>query len=148
MNTKTGGFAEYTNFPLTSIWKVGTKFYGITAEGIQQLTGNNDNGAQIDAEIITGPSNFGTSSVKLFPSAYAHMTGGEIEVAIKTDECRRWHDPKNAVQPKEGIHPAYISMARGIKGVYVKLKITNAQGADFNLAKFEQNFVDTGRKRL
>jgi hypothetical protein len=151
MNTKTAGFSEYTNFPFTSLFRAGTNFYGITAEGLQLLTGDNDNGAQIKAEIVTGPCNLGTSDIKYIPSMYAHMRGGEIEVATKIDDKednpQEWCDPYNAINPGNGIKPVYISMARGAKGVYIQFKISNAEGADFDLAKFEQNFVDSGRKR-
>ena len=147
LNTKTAGFGAYTNFPFTSLFKVGTNFYGITADGLYQLTGDSDNGAEIQAAIVTGPSNLGSSDVKRFPSAYAHMRGGEIEVSAKIDEAEEWMEPENALQDREGLRPEYISMARGVKGVYIQLKIKNADGSDFSLAKFEQNFVDTGRKR-
>ena len=147
LNTKTAGFGAYANFPFTSLFKVGTNFYGITADGLYQLTGDSDNGAEIQAAIVTGHSNLGSSDVKRFPSAYAHMRGGEIEVSTKIDEDEEWMEPENAFQDREGLRPEYISMARGIKGVYIQLKIKNADGSDFSLAKFEQNFVDTGRKR-
>jgi hypothetical protein len=145
MNTKTTGAAEYTNFPFTSLFKVGAVFYGITATGLHQLTGNNDNGAEIEGLIVSGPSNFGTSDYKLLPSAYAHMGLGELQVSTRLDDEEEWSDPYEASQDTEGIRSEYISMARGEKGVYIQLKI---ESGDMTLEKFEQNFVPTGRKRL
>ncbi len=147
MNTKTTGAAEYTNFPFNSLFKVGSKFYGIKSDGLHQLTGTNDNGADIEAVLVSGPSNLGTSEIKLFPSAYAHMGIGELEASTKVDEDQEWSDPYDVIQDTEGIKSEYISMARGERGVYIQLKIKNAEGSYFDLVKFEQNFVPTGRKR-
>ena len=143
LNTRTGGAAEYANFPFTSLFRVGARFYGITATGLHELTGNSDNGAEIEGVIVSGPSDFGTDQVKLIPTAYAHMSGA-LQVSTRVDEGEEWSDPYDAEQDLEGIRAEYISMARGEKGVYIRLKI---EGTDLTLTKFEQNFVPTGRRR-
>lgn len=135
MNTKTGGFAEYTNFPLTSIFKVGTKFYGITGEGLQQLTGDNDNGAQIDAEMLSGISNLGDPN-RVHPiDAWLELRGsGDIEFSTIMDED--WDDISEYVETCDNnlqIGFQRVELARGDDGTHIQIRFKNVNGSYFDL---------------
>jgi hypothetical protein len=135
MNTKTGGFAEYTNFPFTSLFRVGTMFLGIAPDGLYQHTGKTDNGKQIDAELLTGISNLGVNQRKHPIDAWLEMRGsGDVEVTLVFDED--WKEASEYTETCDNdlqIGFQRVKLARGDDGTHLQVRFKNIDGSDFDL---------------
>jgi hypothetical protein len=134
MNTKTAGVAQYLNFPFTSIFKHPLGYFGISADGLFQLNGKNDDGANIDVEILTGVATLGTDRRKVFPEAYLEMRGGEVEFSTIFNE-----DLDNEIvydhdfSDNDRLKMHRITLAKGVDGTHVQVRLRNVDGADFDL---------------
>jgi len=53
----------YNNFNINSYAQIGGKFYGMTDAGVVELTGDTDNGVNIDASITLGTSDLSTDTI-------------------------------------------------------------------------------------
>lgn len=135
MNTKTLGATSYTNYGFNSLFKGPDGFYyGCNTAGIFRLTGKNDNGAQINAVIVSGVSDFNERKQKYFPDAYlALRCEGEMEFSLKVDENKRRPYPVDARAGIQGIHTKRRKLAQGVKGRYAQIEIRNVAGSDFDL---------------
>jgi hypothetical protein len=146
MNAKTSGAAVYTNFPMTSMFKLGLDYYGITADGLVQITGNTDNGANIDALIISGVSDLMVSERKNLPEAYLTMRcEGNLEFAVTYDERKKI--TKAGSSGKRGLSDIRFPLPLGADGNKVQIEIRNVDGADFDLKEAQIIVIKRDRRR-
>jgi hypothetical protein len=146
MNAKTSGAAVYTNFPMTSMFKLGLDYYGITADGLVRLAGNTDNGANIDALIVSGVSDLMVSERKNLSEAYLTMRcEGQLEFSVAYDERKKI--TKAGSSGKRGISDIRFPLPIGADGNKVQLEIRNVDGADFDLKDAQITVVKRDRRR-
>lgn len=146
MNAKTAGIGLYADFPLTSIFKLGLEYYGITADGLVHLSGNTDNGAQIDALIISGVSDLGAVEEKNVSEAYLTMRcEGELEFAVTYNERKRVC--KRGSTGKRGLSDIRFPLPLGAAGNQVQIAVKNVDGADFDFKKADITVVKRDRRR-
>jgi len=133
MNAKTAGMGEYTNFPFTSLFKHPLGYFGITADGLFQLTGKKDAGVNIDADILTGISTLGTDQLKLLPEAYLEIRGGEMELTTIFNEDEEPDVYEEDFSDETRIKLQRFKLAKGADGTHVQLRLRNLNGSDFDL---------------
>lgn len=147
MNTQTTGHAQYENFGFKSFVKHQGKYYGCNATGIFELSGNLDNGARIDARILTGISNLGAEGLKYVPDAYLMVRGeGTLELSIITGETQRVDYAVDYLEGQQGVHTKRCKLAKGVIGEHWQAEIRNVSGGDFDIAKLELITVPTRRR--
>lgn len=133
MNTMTGGATLYDNFPFNSFaLHTNQKYLGATPDGIYELEGSDDDGADINAGFKTGLKDFGSTLSKRMVDAWFTMTAdGELLFKVTTVEdsgkVERWY--KATKTPR--MHRA--KMARGVKAMFWQFELTNIDGRDFDL---------------
>lgn len=135
MSIDTGQVTEYTNFAFNSYASFNGVMLAAGADGIYSLTGNTDNGTQIDASFITGASDMDTPKWKRMTNITANVRAPEgVKLVTVTDEktLRRFrvsgHD-ENGVQRRrsKGRTPRLAA------GVW-QIGIENLNGGTFELA--------------
>jgi hypothetical protein len=136
MNTRTGGVATYTNFPFSSIFAINKKYYGvIDGAGLYELTGTNDAGVNIDAEIESGVSNLGSDKTKSPIDAWLELRGsGSYEFVTVHNEdlsdiATYTVDGDNDF--KHGFKR--IKLSKGVQGTHIQIKFKNVDGSNFDL---------------
>lgn len=146
-NAKTTGMAEYSNYNFNSLWRGPDGFYyGANGSGIFRLTGKKDNGAAINASIVSGISDLNIREQKYFPDAYLQLRNeGAMELALTVDETRRRSYEIEAREGQQGLHTKRRLLARGIKGRHVQIEIRNVAGSDFDLNGIDLVFEPTRR---
>lgn len=126
----------YENFKFNSFAKIGNQYYGLNNEGLHLLGANDDNGAEIDALITTGISDFGELRTKKIPVIYA---GARTEKPLILT-CSVDNNPDYSyefISSSEGIAPTRVKLGKGLEGRYWKLEIANRDGGDFEISDLD-----------
>lgn len=126
----------YENFKFNSFAKIGNQYYGLNNEGLHLLGANDDNGAEIDALITTGISDFGELRIKKIPVIYA---GARTEKPLILT-CSVDNNPDYSyefISSSEGIAPTRVKLGKGLEGRYWKLEIANRDGGDFEISDLD-----------
>ena len=147
VNLATGAVTRYTNYPFDNIVRFGNKFFGIRADGIFELTGETDDGANIDATLTTFMTKFGADNLKRVKWLYLFGRMGEgVNVTFKPDEGLGY------TYPSVGVDDGTIRMHRArpggkIRGTYYEFTIQNVNGSKFHIDRVEA-IVDTTTRAM
>lgn len=147
INLKTGAVSHYTNFPFDNIVRFGDRFYGVKSDGIFELTGNTDNGTNIDAKVTTFMTDFGSPNNKrvLWTYLLGRLDDG-MNVTVNTDEGLSYTYP--TVGANDGSMRTHrAKVGRGLKGNYFSFTFENVDGADFEIDHVDVLFDVTTRAR-
>jgi hypothetical protein len=134
LNRDNGAHSTYTNFDIRGITSNGSRTFVATADGIYELTGDDDAGANIDAVVTWDFSNFGTGEMKAVDLAYVHARhDGDIRLTATIDETQKRNYDRNMGSPPDGLHTNRFKLARGRKGLMWQFGFENFDGSDFDL---------------
>ena len=136
VNTETGGAWEYDNYGFNSFADVGGTLLGCMADGLYELTGEDDDGQAIAARLRTGLLDFGTSRLKNVPRAYLgySATNGLVLKTFTTEggaKRERWYRlaPTQAAAVREG----RVRLARGVQARYWGFEVHSVEGGAVEL---------------
>jgi hypothetical protein len=133
-NVKQGANSEYTNYAFESLVMFNGKPFGSNSSGLFELTGEDDAGTDISAEIETGKTDFEVGNVKKPWSVHLGMAG-EGSVRAKLKGARDIEiTGKDAVIQEGGLK---IKHSRDTRSSYWGLNLKNVDGSDFQL-----NYID------
>lgn len=137
---------QYCGFDFNSFCKIGDKYFGASEDGIFELTGDKDNGANIDSFFEPVISDFGVSNVKRVRALYiGYETNGDLIVTLKDNEdnARSYtlsyldYDRQNGGK---------VSVGRDGLGRYWQVRIDNVAGCYFAIDSIELLLTILGRK--
>lgn len=133
LNTHTRALSRYANWPFNSMCNFNGAILGAGPDGIVELTGDDDDGAPIEAELEGGVSDLNSERVKHVPYLYTgYRCTGQLAVTITADEIRAhtyYLDPRQDTN----LHESRVKLARGEKGMYWQWNIANVDGCGFDL---------------
>lgn len=136
MNANTYAVSRYMQYPFNSFAESQGVQLGATEDGIYELTGDTDDGAQIDAAVLTGRDDFGDSVMKRMLKAYLGLsTDGRMYMTTIANENERRTYELNVNNTT--VREAKIDLGRGVKSRYWQFEITNVAGSDFELEAVE-----------
>lgn len=135
LNTENEAISTYSNFSFNSI----SGNTAATDTGIYELTGVDDSGVEIDADIKTGLMDFGSNQHKQVPYAYiGHSSNGTIifktVVTLYGNKKERWYEMKLT---KDATDTTRIKLGRGVKSKYWQFELINVAGADFDVESID-----------
>lgn len=140
VNTASLAPSEYRNFDFNSMARLGDRYYGVNDEGLFLLDGSDDAGDPIEASILTGQLDFGSSYLKRCEYAHVGYTAsGELVMKVITTQdgarTERWYKAKTTVagDDREG----RFKLGKGVKSRYWQFEWVNVEGADFELDRVE-----------
>jgi hypothetical protein len=132
---------KFTNYEFDSFCKgADGNYYGIRAEGLYLLSGDSDNGTDIDAHVDLGTLNFGSSLLKRGYAAYlAGTSDDKMVMGVNGYEyvARSFDDAPS-------VHR--VDIGKGIRANYFDLTVGNRNGAAFELDSVEFKPAGTGRR--
>lgn len=144
MNVRTTGVSEYTNFAFNSMARFNGKYYASASDGVYLLEGDDDNGAPITAEILSGITDYGSDKVpdlgllrKRSGGAYLNLRSqGQFQVVVRVDEGTERSYSIDASGDPEGMHTRRVQLGRRLEGRNWQFGFKNASGVDFTLRDF------------
>lgn len=145
-NTTAGMIWEYENFQFNSFCDIGGVIYGANENGIFVI----DSGDLDDTTPITSEWSFGSlklaESQSRVPYAYVRARGdGDLNVSLATDDG----DPITyTVTPRleDQSHAYRVVTAKGARGQYWKLAVTNVDGCDFRVDSIDLDVAPSARR--
>jgi len=135
LEMETGRLARYTSFPVTAVGYLGNVPIAVTADGLQMLSGNTDDGANIASILKFGKADLNIGAQKRVPTAFAGLEG-QGKLTIQVDDSDEYSYPF-AQSKILGVDSQIAKLGRGLKGRYWQLGFTNTDGADFSLDMLE-----------
>jgi hypothetical protein len=136
MNANTNAVSTYMGWSMTSMAKIGQRFYATTPAGLAVLEGDTDDGVQINAIIRTRKDDADESYMKRVLKAYMGISAAGT-VYLKTiagnDEVRVYAAPVNSTILRE----KKVDLGRGVKSRYWQFELVNIAGGDFTLESIE-----------
>lgn len=133
MNTRTGAVTEYDNFVFNSFAQVDNVAMAASSDGLYELLGDDDEGADILARIRSGFMQFGGTRLSRLKAAYIAMRG-EGEVLLKIEEAGN----KTYVYRVDtrDMRSTKVHMGKGQRARYFAFELVSA-GQDFDLDTIE-----------
>ena len=147
LNTETSGLATYSNFGFTSITEHNGVLYAASPEGLFSLTGDDDNGRNINANVKTGFLDFKAQETKRLSDLYMGYTGGELECDVETyDGPQEVYTYQLEERDADAPRNSRMKIGRGLSSRYWRFNIKNVNGADFQLYDVEANIGRSNRR--
>jgi len=146
VNSRTNAVSTYSGLEANSFCQFNGVVLAATPNGIVALTGDTDNGAQIDAHVLSGVSDYQSSFNKRAVAGYmGYRADGNMTVTLFTDEQNEF---TYNVIPREvqAIHPTKVTFGRGLTGRYWQWRLSNVLGADFQVEGFEMDINVLSRR--
>lgn len=147
LNTHTKAVSTYSNGAFNSLCTFNGVVLAATSTGIVALTGNTDNGVNINASLSSGVSDFKSEQFKRVLCGYVgYRASGNMELTLITDEH---HENIYAIEPRQlssDIHPTRVKFGKGVTGRYTQWQWANKAGADFQLDSLSLDVQQLSRK--
>jgi hypothetical protein len=136
MNTETFETTNYLNFDFDSLVSFNEQPYGVTSSGIFLLEGDDDDGTNIDARILTGISDRGDENLKEVAHLYAQGEFQALILQLFPDGQTRIREYElTRVSNSTGIIHARAKGARGLRSRSWQMGFRNSSGGDFTIDK-------------
>lgn len=137
LTTSNRALSQYDHYPFTGFAQHGGRYYGVAADGVYLLDGDDDNGTPVSAAVRTALMNFGTAKHKRLPAVYlAYRSPGPLALKVVTTSdtgapVERWYRVRE--RPTTALRETRVDIGRGLRSVYWQLELVNTDGADFDL---------------
>lgn len=133
MNTRTTAVSEYRNYPFNSFAKSGRRYLGAAADGLYELDGDTDNGADIIATIRAGLAQMSGSHLGGIKAAYlaARGVGGWV-LRIITGHGEVY----NYGVTNQSMRSTKVHIGKGLRARYFAFELVSS-GQDFDLESLE-----------
>lgn len=147
MNRNTGALSQYLGFDFNSLCVFSGKVLGVNDDGLFELTGDTDNGADIDAFVELPTTDFGSEKQKRVRCGLVgYEADGDLTVTVTLDETTAQSatlSPKKAGSVEQSVK---VPLQRTLPGRYVMTRIDNVDGSNFALDAVSLDLVELGRK--
>lgn len=145
LNWDGGADTAYESFDFNSFAKIEDRYYGAKAGGVYLLEGDDDAGADIRASLHFGRHDFGSSSHKRVPHAYAGVSAsGALVLRVQVDGGAAYTYTARATAASQKTQR--FDLGKGLKGSFYAFELYNVAGCDFDLDSIEFHPVELTRK--
>ena len=146
VNLDTGATSQYDDYGFTDFFEQDGIYYGVAEDGIYQLDGDDDNGAEIDSLIDFGKSNFGTTARKRITSMYLASTSDDRLAVKVTADGQEYTYLANSMS-SDDMAAHRVKIGKGLNAGFITLKLTNNNGCDFEAESLEFEVVTLPGRR-
>jgi hypothetical protein len=155
LNTENKAPSQYTNFDFESLCFASQgvfkgRAFGAGAGGVYELTGDDDDGTDIDAYVRTGLVNIARGKLARVPDIYIGYTGdGDIVIKTVTTaasgaKVEDWF--RGVLKPATDVAQGRIDLGPGLESVFWQFEIHNTGGEPLDLSSVQLRPVTTSRR--
>lgn len=135
LNTEVFAPTEYTDWQFMALASIGGNTYGVRADGLYLLKGENDNGAVINSEFMSGETDNDEDRHKRVPLIHADVEGSvRMLVGVDGDEYSNVFDSR-------------AKFGRGMRGNRLAFGVRSLNGSRFKVRSIEP-VVEVLKKRV
>lgn len=143
MNAEVQALTTFSGFNYNSMTRFDTRSFGANANGVFELTGDTDDGAQIDAQVSFGVTDFGSNFMKGLDRMYVGLRSATpMNVEVKLEDKTAYQYVLDA-HPDERMDSQRVKTGKGLEGRYWQFTLRNTLGGDFQL-----DVVDVQSKKM
>lgn len=146
LNTSLRRQTTLSGWAFNSMAELNGSLLGVTDAGLFEITGDDDDGADIDATVRTHVMDFGSAKHKRAGSLVAGLRAdGDLRVTVTVDE----HDEHEYVLEAPGhetLSNARVKIGKGLVGRYWQFQLENIDGADFELDQTQCDMAELSRR--
>lgn len=133
VNTRTSAVTEYSNYAFNSFAELSSKYIAASSTGLYELSGDNDDGEDIIAQIKTGIAQMGGSRYTSFRAAYLGARGaGNYVLKLETGDGKTY----NYAVTANNMETTKINLGKGLRARYFSFELIST-GQDFDLDTLE-----------
>jgi hypothetical protein len=133
VNTRSGAVTEYDNYAFNSFARIDNSYVGASSDGLYELTGDDDDGADIVAQIKSGFAQWGGSKLMSFKGAYLGVRGsGDFVLKLITGDDKTYI---YAVSARD-VATTKVTLGKGLRARYWAFELIST-GQDFDLDTIE-----------
>lgn len=148
LNTETTALSWYENFGFESIAQLPDRVLAIGPDGLYELSGTNDSGDQIDAQVVTGLTDFGVLERKRLDEVLvAYTSSNKIALTVEafgTSGSGRTY--AFASRTPSEMRPARAKIGKGFNARYWRFTFKNVDGAAFEVRDAVADVVASSRR--
>ena len=139
MNTRNKAASQYTNIPFESLATFRGRTYGAGDGGIYEMTGSDDDGANIESQVVTGLLDLGLGVQKRGPELFFAVTGdGRLLLKVVTTQAtgnktEDWYLSRADSRVGTAMREGRFTIGRGLKSRYWQYTLTNVDGGTLDL---------------
>lgn len=133
VNLKNAALTEYDSWAFNSLAFFNGEYLAAGDDGIFALSGDDDDGEDIEATVRLALSDLGVENVKRLPDVYlSYRSAGELVLRVVVDGGLTYEYP---VEPtgKEGMYTVRAKVGKGLQSNYWCFEFSNRAGAAFDL---------------
>lgn len=136
MNYETAAVTRYEDIPVNSICTFNGETLVANAAGIHKLTKGDDAGQPIRASVtVLSNTDFGSKANKRVPYIYmGYKSDYNMRITVQTNTQNYTY--KDLLTPNDGNRGTRAVLGRGLRGLYWTFRISNIDGAFFELDNF------------
>jgi hypothetical protein len=148
INLLNASATQFCGYDFNSFCQIDSKHYGANNSGIFELTGDTDNGAQIEAFFELVVSDFGISDIKRIRSIYVgYEAKGDLLVTLKDNEDNERSYTLSYIDSSYDRQTGgKVDVGRDGLGRYWQVRIDNTSGVYFAIDSIELLTIIVGRK--
>ena len=125
MNIRTAETTQYTNYGFDYIVRFNANYYGVKPDGLYLLKAANDNGAIINASVVTSMMDFGTERHKRVPFVY--LDSDTLTTIRPHVDGVAKHRHKSERSGRK------VVLSKGDEGRFWEFEIQNVNGGDIKV---------------
>lgn len=146
VNANTFALTKYSNFNFNSFARLGSKHYGVQDDGVYELGGETDNGANIDASITLGKNDYGSEHLKKVPAIYIGThANGDMVLKVSTDSGAINYYSLTALATGD-LQSNRITPGKGLQSRYWQYELSNVNGGDIDIESIVFSVVQLSRR--
>lgn len=133
LNTEGGGVSKYSNYDFHSLVEWNGSYYAASENGIYELGGDTDDGADIGATLTFGVTDLGSELMTRLGTVVLDLrAAGNLQLHVTVDGEDETYS--YTVEPlRAGLHPVPVPTGRELRSRNWQFSLTNVQGADFDI---------------
>ena len=140
LNADSLGVTEYTDFPFTQFVNVAGKTYGLTDNGLYELSGDDDAGTPIEASIKHGIMDLGIDGDKRALRVMLESKQNDpLTVSVYTERNGEITKVAYTSIPTGGTQ--FTQLARGVRGSGVSVEVANVEGGELTITGMDMIVV-------
>jgi hypothetical protein len=145
MNMKNFALTEYTNYNYNSIGFFNGKMVGVKADGVYELTGDTDDGNNIEWNFKTGKLDIDEGVVKKTRYVWlSYKPSGDLQLIVDDGEHEYEYDVESYKQIDNGVR---VKLGKGIRNRYLQFELKNIANEKITLDRMRIFLEPTGKNR-
>ena len=124
LNTVNTALSEYTNMPFAGAFRLGSKLYVCSSDGLYELSSNTDDGNNIEASASLPLIDIFSERVKRIAHVYLTLRGEGGKIIINDKYTYRFSGASRLDERR-------VKIGKGIKDRFIKITLANERGSVF-----------------